>query len=261
MGWVPEGEWDEARAEKSGRRKPAQFLSAQEFITQMENSMPQMRERLRHTTEELVKTNKKLSEMFDVMQEEKRLQKEAVARARADERAKLEREMDQSVETADTEAYKKAKDRIAELDAEEKSLPPPKKEEKRQQDRNPEIESWIGRTPWWEKDQVLTSLMVDTFGRVQNRNPQMSTTEQLEEAERQVRLKHPERFPDNPRRQQARRNMLPTGERETGNDVDRRFAALPPEDRAAYEKQKKMFDGRKIKFTKAEFLADYYGEG
>lgn len=254
MGWVPEEEWDEDRAERAGRRKPTKFLTPEEFISRVESEVPVLRERNRHLTTEVQGLTKKINEMLDVFSEDKRMQREALARAREDERKKWEAKMDQSAAEADVDGYQEAKAKVAEF-----SSDPEKPAEQKPDGRNPEIENWIAGTPWWNKDGVMTAFMTEEFGRVQANHPGISISDALAAAEKETRNKFPERFGERPR-QPARQPLNPTGERPAATDVERRFRSLPAEDQAAYEKQRKMFEGRGVKFTKKEFVADYFGE-
>ena len=65
----------------------------------------------------------------------------------------------------------------------------------------------------------------------------------------------PEKFNINPRRDAPSAVSQPSGARQ--NDGSKSFDSIPRADQEAYEKHRKMMESKGVKYTKAEFMADY----
>lgn len=264
LGYVSEADWDEERAEREGRRKPEKFLTAKEFIEKTESSLPMMRQQLRTIDKKLDEATAQNKDMHAILQEQRRMTREAIARARKEERDKAVQAMDEAVETADTSGYKAAQQKVKELDEAERTETTTERQEPVTEPGkappDPAIEAWKAQNPWFNVDEEITPYMISQFGKV-TRDPSMASKTQAEKlaaAKRLVMARFPEKFSTgNPRREGHSSVNTPSGARVAGNSVDRRFSSLPEADRAAYEKQRKMFEARGSKFTRAEFLADY----
>jgi hypothetical protein len=272
LGWTPEAEWDETRAERSGIRKPVKFLTAQEFIDRVESDLPVMRERIRHTDSVIVALEKKLGtatskldEMHEVLTSQREMSLVAVKRAREAGRAEAKAEMRRSVEDGDTAAYEKAQKRLDDIEAEERAEQSPKKAESAREEEpktetprnlNPAVEAWVKKNLWFRNDMVLNTVMIDAHQRVQQENPDMDMLDSLEQAKSLVQEKFPEKFGINPRRAGASAVNRSTGHRGSGNGIDKAWSEVPESEKQTYEKHRKMFEGRGQKYTKEEFLKE-----
>lgn len=252
MGWIPEAEWDDARAEKDGRRKPAKFFTAEEYIAQAENSLPMLRAELRKMDAKLSDATKQTAEMYEVMQEQRKLQLEALDRVRKEEREKLQREREQAVAEGDVAAFKEAESKLKTMDA-------PAGPGGQQQDRaeEPEIVAFkAANKTWFTVDQRMTNNMIDEFGDVKGEMPNASLGEQLAEAKKRLQRRFPEKFGINPRRENAKPGVTPpTGSREAGA-TERSFSSLPAETQAMYHRAAKIADRAGAKLSKAEWLKE-----
>ena len=277
QGWIPETEWDDSEAAKTGAKRPAEFLSAEEFLEKIEGSVPMMRERMRRMDDGMSDLKGKLEEQSGVIAElrdllkgqtemSKRAKKEAYERGLRDAEAK----MDEAVVDSDPDKFKKAKADVAEISEKIKELDetPAKPEDKKAADDgkpkiSEETQAWVRRNKWFNDGERphLRGLMITAHSRLKRENPDVPEEELLEDAADEVREKFPEDFGDNPARKGKGTVRPPSnggGSREpTG--VDARFAALPAADRAAFERQKEQFKKMKppVVYTKEEFLEAY----
>lgn len=247
MGWVPEAEWDDRRAEIEGRRKPRTFVTARQWLEKMEVSGPLLRSAVRRLEQELRESRKQGDEMYAILQDQRKSHVEALERARADERAKLEQERRQAIAEGDVEAFDKAD---AALKEHEQKRPNPQQED-------PEIVAFKdANKTWFTVDPRLTNNMIDEFGEVKSEMPGASMREQLAEAKRRIMNRFPEKFGINPRREAARRGPTPpTGGADQGS-VDRKFAALTPDEKEMWNRTRKLVEGRGGTITKAEWLKE-----
>ncbi len=257
MGWIPESEWDDARAERDGIRKPKRFVSAREYIAVAENNVPLLRAQLRSLDAKLAESQKKTDAIYDVLDEQRKLNAAAIERARQEERDKIAREREQAVAEGDVEAFKAADAKLAEMDKPAQEATPAQTPAAPQQEKaeHPDIVAFkAANASWFRVDPRLTNNMVDEFGDVQRTMPHLSMAEQLAEAKKALVKRFPEKFGINQRREGARSGVTPpTGSREAGS-VERRFAALTEQERAAWDRVRTVVEGRGGKITKAEWL-------
>lgn len=272
QGWRPESEWKDGE----GRRRPVRFKSAEEWLREAGESNPILRERNRHLTEQLEKTQRdvesmkgKVEESFSILEETRRMNREAVERARKKGREEARAEMEAAAAEGDVAKFKQAQKRVDEIDqqaeddraAEAERRTKAKKpgedgEEEALKNLHPDTRAWIGDNKWFKTDPVLRGYMTEIHNEIRRERPDLSVREQLEEAERDVRQRFPERFGRNPRREGNGTVSIPSGH---GNGRSRNgFDALPAEDRAAYERHRKWFkENRNVDYTKEEFMKEY----
>lgn len=252
MGWIPEAEWDDARAEKDGRRRPAKFFTAEEYIAQAETSLPMLRAELRKMDAKLSDANKQTAEMYEVIQEQRKLQLEAIERVRKEERERLEREREQAVAEGDVEAFKAAEGKLKTMDA-----PSGSGEQQQGRAEEPEVAAFkAANKTWFTVDQRMTNNMIDEFAEVKGEMPNASLGEQLAEAKKRLQRRFPEKFGINPRRENARPGVTPpTGSRE-GGAAERSFSSLSPETQAIYHRAAKIAERAGAKLSKAEWLKE-----
>jgi hypothetical protein len=276
QGWIPEAEWDDSEAAKNGTKRPAEFLSAEEFLEKVEGSVPMMRERMRRMDEGMGELKGKLEEQSGVIAElrdllkgqtemSKKAKKEAYERGLRD----AETRMEQAVVDSDPNEFKKAKGEVAELSEKIKELdeqPKTKetKEEAKTGDVSDETKAWVRKNSKWFNDgrrPHLRGYMITVHTRLKAEHPDVAEEDLLDDAADEVREKFPEDFGENPARRGAPAVRPPSnggGGREN-NSIEARFSALPAADRAAYDRQKAQFAKMKppVEFTKEQFLEAY----
>lgn len=252
LGWVPESEWDEERAEREGRRKPSKFISADEFIERTEDNIPIMRDQLRRVDAKLTDAESKINDMHGVILSQREMTRAAVQRAREAGRRDAEQAMRDAVVEGDTDKYDAAKEKLKEIDAIVTDEP---RREPAKKSNDPEAERWVGQNPWFNDDQELSTVMINEHVRVKKANPDMPQWEQFEKAKRILMKRFPEKFNINPRRDAPASVSSPSGARQT--DGNKSFDSIPQADRDAYEKHRKMMAAKGVKYTKEEFMADY----
>ena len=252
LGWVAEADWDEARAERDGRRKPSHFLTAREYLEQTEDSVPIMRERLRKlegTNRELLG---KVDDMHGIVTTQQQMTREAVKRAHARGIADAEQRMRDAVSSGEQSDYDQAK---ADLDALHKTPvveeERPKPQERRQAD--PVAENWVARNPWFNEDHVLQNAMIVEDIEYRRTHPDVTTAQSYEASKKLVMKRYPERFGINPRRDAPSTVSGSSGVKRNGTGFD----ALPQEAKDAYERFRKISEAKGDKYTKEEYMADY----
>ena len=255
MGWLPEEEWDDERAEKEGRIKPRKFISAREYIEAAENSMPMLRSHLRKTDAKLAEVQRQNTEIYQVLQEQRKLSAAAIERARAEERAKLLKERDEAFDAGDKKAFQEAEAKIEELDSQGPEPTKPAGDQPPQRVDPPEVVEFRKKNPWFTTDPRLTQNLIDEFDDVKSEKPELSFAEKLEEAKRRLVKRFPDKFGINPRREAARGAIPPTGGSDH-NSVEARFSKLSAEEKGAWERVKKLTESRGGKITKAEWMKE-----
>lgn len=255
MGWLPEDEWDDERAEKQGRRKPAKFITAREYIENAENSLPMLRSHLRNMDAKLNEANKQTAEVYSILQEQRQLSVAAIERARKEEREKLLKEREEAFDAGDKKTFQEVEAKIEELDA--NNAPAADKPGQQQQRSDPpEVAEFRRKNPWFTTDARLTNNLIEEFEEVKTEKPDLSFGEKMEEAKRRLMKRFPEKFGINPRREAARTSVhTPTGGRDD-NSVETRFARLSTEEKSAWERVRKMVESRGGKITKGDWMKE-----
>lgn len=267
MGWVPENEWEDSSAARSGRPRPREFKSAEDYVNAIESKLPVVVERNRFLDGVVVDLQRELKTVRDQLgstsQLVEDLHKEAKSVGqRAYEKAKreLEAKRDAAAKTADVEAHTAA---VRELDELERAKPAPAPErkteekpaERQQQQFQPsaEMERWVAENPWFRTDPKMAKVAINLFDI--NVTDGMSEADSLRAVRQEMERRYPDRF-ENPRRSE------PGSVREPGGGRDRKkqgrtFDDLPAEAKAAYARLKRFYDEKKTPFTKEDYLADY----
>ncbi len=263
LGWVSESDWDDARAEKAGIRKPARFKTAREFIADTQDNVPFMRDRLQKQDRQIQDLNSKLTDVHQVVIGQRDMTIKAVARARQQGIEEAEQRMRDAVASGEIADYDKAvedRDKLLKTPVPEQ----PKREEpqQRQEERpkaDPVAERWAAANPWFNDDFVLQNAMISEEVEVKRKNPGLDLYSVLEKAAALVKTRYPERFGRNPRREAPSSVSPPSGARQGKTGFD----AIPEADKQQYEKQRQMFakmtgkDGKPIVYTKEEFMREY----
>lgn len=286
LGWRPESEWDDSR--RSGARRPDKFLSADEYIKKTEDSMPAMRERLRHSDEVAVENAKKLdtalaqnTELAARLDETSGLvrtlhdqTKEAGKRGYEKARREALAQQRTAVAEADTEAFDRAQQTIDELDrqqapAEEAPERPDARREvpQRRQDVrvDPVTASWVQQNQWFHRDPALNAFAIREEGKIRAEHPSWPTQDVLDEVRQRAVETFPGDFGVNPRRRAPGSVNEPSAPRGGGERKvnGHSFDELPQEAKDTFARLQKQFANRRdeagkpIAYTKEEYLQDY----
>jgi hypothetical protein len=258
MGWRPETEWSGPE-----NRKPAKFLSADEYIERVQTEVPVLRERLRFYDDQVVKSTKKVEELSGTINEQGVALKELLARSKAAEQKGYERaiiekqaEMRAAVASADTAAYARAEAEARALWQAANTAAKPAAQPQPQQPPapqvHPEVEAWIGRNQWFTRDKVLNVAATETHEAVTREMPGASESERLAETERRIKAEFPHKFGANPRRDAPGAVGTPSGER-SAQKKGKSASDLPEDARRELDRFKKLIPG----FTDKDFLDSY----
>ena len=256
LGYVSEEDWDDERAEKEGRKKPSHFITPEEFIERTENSLPIMRERMRHMEIVNNELSGKVNDMHAVVMSQREMTKAAVARSYEQGRLAAEAAMREAVIEGDTEKYDANKQRLADIDNAALQV---QREQNKPADPHSRLDpitrSWVDQNKWFEDDYILNTNMIAEHGDVIKSNPEMNTWASLELAKRKLMKRYPEKFNINPNRDGAAAVSTPSGL--NGNANRSNFDSLPQADKDAYERHRKMLAVKKVQYTKDEFMREY----
>lgn len=264
MGWRPEEEWDDSR----GTRRPAKFLTAEEYLDKVANDLPVLRERNRFLDETVVKLDRQVGEMGARLTETGELvktlheqNKQIGERARAQARRELEEEQRNAVLEADPEKFDAAKARLAELDKPSepaRETPPvPVPTPKPAPTQDPVVTAWRSENQWFDKDQTLNAYAIEENINVNRETPGISASEALAETKRRVMEKFPEKFGINPRRSAPSAVQTPGAPRDAKRGNGKSFDDLPEEAKTAFSRLQKNMKERGVDYKPEEYLADY----
>lgn len=291
-GWIPESEWDSTRAAREGKKKPARFMSAKEFLDRVDNELPLMRERNRKLEREVTNLSGKLGEMGSVVKETRDLlfqqhemtkKSNLAAYNRGIEDQK--RAMRKAVEEGDTQAFDAAEKKMGELqekkdelnnagagDDDDADTTRQGGEDERPGKGNgaakpaarpvdPATKAWLNDpdNKWFHTDPALNGHMIKMNGVVRQEHPDWSVEKQLAEAERRTRAKFPEEFGENPNRGGNGAVARPNSE-ERGKKGKNSFESIPPEDQKTFYRLEKQFKAAGKVITKAEYAEEYFNQ-
>lgn len=263
-GWIPENEWDDERAKRDGRKKPKTFVSARQWIENMEGDNVALRGRNRYLDKELQTTQAEVRKgaaeltdlralVEDLLATQKKLGTRAYEKAKRD----LEARMDRAVEDANPEDFKAAKEGLKQLDEEREDtkIPDPKPKPKDETSKvDPYTEIWVGQNSWYATDPVARSAAVAIHGQMLTEHPDWTLRENLAEVRAQIADRFPEHF-ENQRRSEAPRVSRPSGDQgRAGKKVT--FNDLSQEQKDTYDRQSRFMKAKGVPYTKEEFLAD-----
>ena len=261
-GWVPESEWDAARAEREGRRRPAVFKSAADYLADVRGNMSRMRHHNESLSSEVVGLKKKVDEMHDILLSQRSMGQEAVKRAREQAYTQAREDMRKAAETGDVDAYKEAEQRadtVARETQQAEVRPAQAAQQQRPAAPDPAIMAWVNANPWFNSNATLNSAMVNEDSMLAQQFPDMDTASRLEQAAERVKRRYSEFFPAHvPQTKRQGAVTAPTnGRTAPAGSVDARFNALPKDVRDTYERFRKQFAEKGVAFTKEEYLSDY----
>lgn len=277
QGWRPEEEWDEERAKREGRKKPTKFYTAKEFLDRVAGNIPMLNERLRRLEAENRKLETNQKEFSSLIEDQRKAHREALERVRANTRKEVEEELQKAAVEGDMDAHKAAVAKMKTLEEEDRkaAVEAAKAEAKPAAEDpaasvhdgpHPDMVAWVDRNKAWFSDKsrvFLNAYMVAAHSKVVAGNPDLSVTEALDRAKRQVMTRFPEEFGGAaPRRAGSPGvdgNALGNSRGGTGQTVEERFNALPRDARDAYERARVRMASLKppAKFTKEQYLVEY----
>ena len=177
IGWTPEAEW-------KGDKKPAKFLSAQEFVERGETVLPILRKQLKDKDAEWGERFKKLEATNSKTIE--RLQKQFdkdLAEAQAAKKVAVRAGHVEEVERLDTvidglkdDAPKKLTG--AALDKHNQKVQ----------------ETWVSGQSWWETDEDMTAWAIGKSQSIAAKNPEISIEDNLAQLDVALKAKYPDKF-------------------------------------------------------------------
>jgi len=286
MGWFPEDEWDEERAQRSGMKKPATFLSAEDFITKVEGELPILRQTNRALGDKVTRLEKevtdqtsattslqgKIGDLSLLVEDMHRSNREIGKRAYEKGLREAQAVKKQAIEEGDHDAVDKADQTIADLEAvkpvEDDAADRIAADRQQQQQQgngtnrqnpqlDPNMQSWVDANPWFMRDQTLNSFVIEEHGILMKERPGVPEHELLDEVKQMAVDTFPRKFGKNPKRAAPASVGNPGPGR--GNEGDgKTFADIPKEDQDAYYRQKEYMAEKKIEFTKEEYVNEYY---
>lgn len=237
MGWVPKDEF---------RGDPIRWTDAQFFVERGMNEMPILRERNRTLDRRLEATEKKLSDVNDVLTEV--MQFNARAEDRAYKRAKVELEdlRREAVGQADVVAVETIQRQIDELEPPRQAKVAPPSTGAAQVD--PIVVDWARQNPWFDRDPELKRVAMGIHEAI---GGSMSLADNLAEVRRRVAAAYPERF-ENQRRSapSAVASATPTTPRRSNG---RSYEDLPPDAKKQCDKFVKQIPG----YKREQYVTDY----
>lgn len=278
LGWVPESEWRGSKPPKGG------FMEAEEYIARGEQVLSLSLARGRKLESELAASERSNKELKDTLAETNRridemsgvvrtLHEQSVAvgkRAYEKARADLRAEMLEAAKEANPERVQQIQEQLDQLDKDKPTDPPPKKkadtddeggDESRARQQTPkksgdeapkfppQIEEWVGKNSWFNRDTVLRARAIELHG--EDIAAGKSIDESLDDLTDRLREEFPTRF-ENGERRRPSAVVRPRG----GGDPPKKkktFADLPADAKAAFAAIKHTDP----KYTEEKYLADY----
>jgi len=245
MGWVAKEEF---------RGDPDKWRPAEEFLDRGKRILPIVlkdNERLQRNLDRVKDDLKELRESTkEIVEFHTQAAKREYERGRRDIEAKIEA----AAANADANTVRQEMVNLDNLT--KQNTPAPKKVEPSIQ-VDPEIQDWITKETWFNRDRALNGYAIDVYDRLQRDKPGMTQAELLAETKRQTVDKFPEKFGINPNRENAASVATPSG----GNGASRKNAKsydnLPADAKKACDKFVKTIPG----YTKEKYVADYDWEG
>ena len=249
MGWSPKNEF---------RGDPARWTSAEDFLRRGEEELPIARERARRLDRVVEEMGKELKDARAIMEEMRARDEKRDQRAYERAKAELLAQREEAVRNADTAGFQAIDARMTALEADRAPKPEPRTANANTpQPPAPEIVEWVGRQPWWNRNQEATVVAVTLEQQLTKDHPTMATAERLALVERRIRAAYPEEFPATRRDTPAAVSPSTNGAAPRNRDGKLTFDMLPADERAdarkAYAKYKKQMPT----FTEEEYLADY----
>jgi hypothetical protein len=248
QGWKPESEW-------KGEPPKRGFVSAEDFLTAADNSLPlatkekkELEERLAETEEKLDKVLQQSGRYKDYMDKALSSERRRAQAAREEaERAihTLQERRAQAITEGDGEAVVKVEQEIEDV---KQSMPPAPPDA--------EITHWMEDNQWYKDDPDLAAVADGVSIRLRNERPDLDGRGHLDELTKRVKELMPQKF-KNPKREEA----PPVGNAQRAPQGDgRTFADLPQDAKDAYYEFKEMIESTGKKYPKEQYLKNYEWE-
>lgn len=212
-GWKPKEEWDESRGE---------WIDAAEFNRRgpLFETIGKLKDEIRgykKSADSLAEHNRMLAEKA----------KEAEERGRQKAIEELEQQRLEAVRDGDLEAFQDAENRIKEYEPKEE----PKIEEQKTEEPklDPEVQSWVDKNTWFEKDEAMTLYMIEQ--QKKNLSKGLSLSEALKLSEEQVKREFAHKF-TNPNKDKP---SPMAGKVDSGTKKSYSINDLPPQYRPIYK--------------------------
>jgi hypothetical protein len=283
MGWRPRDEF---------RGEAERWLPAGEFVERGETLLPLLQERSKAADRTIVDLQTQIRQQGEtlntMLQSTRRAEQAGYRRAMTE----LHQQRTRAVEMGDTAAFQAVEQAMREL-----GPPPPEAPQtpqgqgqgQPQANTDPVIQAWVRANPWFTTDSVANVAMIAAMQQEERLNPNGSVADHLTDAEKHIRRRFPEHFPQarstngngatpprerrplhiqdeeedepvqQPQRRQAAAVSRSSDSPPTRRPGPRSFEAMPRDVQAQYERQRKMLEGKGDPFTKDEF-AEYYWE-
>src|ERR1700722_1713837 len=233
---------------------PEHWRPADEFLERGEKILPialRNNDRLQRRLDSLENQLRETKESAKALVEfTSKSEERAYNRAKAEIEAKIEA----SAANADANAVRGA---MVELDALNKAytpvVPPKKPEQQQTVQVDPEIQDWITKEPWFNRDRALNGFAIDVYDSLQRNKPGVPVAELLAETKRRTMDKFPEKFGINPNRENAASVATPSGGTNGTRRNAKSYENLPAEAKKACDKFVKTIPG----YTKEKYVADY----
>jgi len=232
MGWTPKDEF---------RGDPDKWREAAEFVERGENMLPILRkaqERSERKVQQLEATVRQLTE--DRSRAEQRAYDRAVK--------ELKTRRIEAIAAGNTQEFVQIDDEIAELTKEVKA----NNQQHHQEPLNPTFEAWQDKNPWITTDKKMKSFAENIGQFLHDTEPDLAYEELLEEVERQVKAKFPDKF-SNPRR------AAPQAVSGATSSIQRRgktYNDMPKEFREACDQFSSMYGVSKETYVKNYFSGE-----
>jgi hypothetical protein len=282
MGWRPREEF---------RGDAARWLPPDEFVERGERMLPLLQERNRAADRQITELQRQVSQQGEtlntMLQSTRRAEQAGYRRAMTE----LHQQRARAVELGDTAAFQAVEQAMREL-----GPPPPEAPQapqgqgqgQPQASQDPVIRSWVRDNPWFTTDPVANVAMIAAMQQEERLNPGGSVEDHLTDAEKAIRRRFPEHFPQarngtgNGAAQPQRRPLHiqddededeapPPPRRQTTSAVSRSadgaparrpgprsFEAMPRDVQSQYDRQRKMLEGKGDPLTREELGKDYW---
>ena len=186
QGWRPKEEY---------RGNPNNWTDAEEFLKTAENNLPVMRKQLRERSEDVVVLKRHVKELTEANKALAGKVGNIEQQANTKEMSEIEKELNEAVLDGDTTKALELTKKYAEAG---KKVQEPKVEQptQEQQTNTPqevpqEVNAWIEKNGWFNKDQTLNSVAQAIHMDLQRTNPELSIADNLEAVSREIKKRFP----------------------------------------------------------------------
>jgi ElaB/YqjD/DUF883 family membrane-anchored ribosome-binding protein len=243
MGWVGKDEF---------KGNPDNWRPAEEFLDRGKRILPIVLKDNERLQRNLERVKDELKELRDSTKQLVEFHTEAAKREYERGRREIEAKIEAATANADTATVRQE---MQNLDALTKQNTPKKVEPAQPQtiQIDPEIQDWISKESWFNRDRALNGYAIDQFELVQREKPGLTTAEVLAETKRRTVSKFPEKFGINPEREGAAAVATPNGGGAPVRRNAKSYENLPADAKHACDKFVKTIPG----YTKEKYVADY----